>query len=60
MQGVLSAQIEHPGDYDGPMPDRAYYDPDGMSAKKKSEFERWYTKKVDANYRFVMRREVEA
>ena len=33
-------------DYEGPMPDPDYYDPDGMSAKKKVEFERWYTKKV--------------
>ena len=47
-------------DYDGPMPDTSYYDPDGMSAKKKAEFERWYAEKVATNYRFVMRREMEA
>ena len=28
--------------YEGPMPPRDTYDPDGMSAKKKAEFERWY------------------
>ena len=47
-------------DYDGPMPDIFYYDPDGMSAKKKAEFERWYAEKVATHYRFVMRREMEA
>ena len=26
-------------DYEGPMPDASYYDPDGMSSKKKDEFE---------------------
>ena len=43
-------------DYDGPMTDASYYDPDGMSSKKKGEFERWHAEKVTANYRFVMRR----
>ena len=46
--------------YEGPMPPRDTYDPDGMSAKKKAEFERWYQEKVQANYHFVMRREMEA
>ena len=36
------------------------YDPDGMSSKKKAEFERWYAEKVAFNYHFVMRREMEA
>ena len=36
------------------------YDPDGMSAKKKAEFETWYAEKVDADYHFVMQREMEA
>jgi len=31
-----------------------------MSVKKKAEFERWYQEKVQTNYRFVMRREMEA
>jgi len=35
-------------DYEGPMPPRDTYDPDGMSAKKKAEFEQWYQEKVDA------------
>ena len=47
-------------DYDGAMPPRDTYDPDGMSAKKKAEFERWYDEKVAAHYRFVLRREMEA
>ena len=47
-------------DYEGPMPPAEMYDPDGMSPKKKAEFERWYTEKVAANYHFVMRREMEA
>ena len=42
------------------MPDVSYYDPDGMSAKKKAEFQRWHVEKVAANYRFVMRRDMEA
>ena len=42
------------------MPDASYYDPDGMSAKKKAEFERWYAEKVAAHYHFVLRREMEA
>ena len=31
-----------------------------MSAKRKVEFKQWYTEKVDTNYHFVMRREMEA
>ena len=41
--------------YEGPMPPR---DPDGMSAKKNAEFERWCQEKVDENYHFVMQREM--
>lgn len=44
-------------DYEGPMPPAEMYDPDGMSAKKKAEFERWYQSKIDENYHFVMRTE---
>ena len=47
-------------DYEGPMPDASNYDPDGMSAKEKAEFERWYAEKVAANYHFVMQRQLEA
>lgn len=46
--------------YVGPMPPSEMYDPDRMSAKKKGEFERWYQEKVDTNYVFDMRREMEA
>lgn len=42
-------------DYKGSMPDPIYYDPEGMSAKKKIEFERWYAEKVAANQHFVLR-----
>ena len=45
--------LENP-DYERPMPDASYYDPDGMSAKKKAEFERLYAGKVVANCHFVM------
>ena len=47
-------------DYEGPMPPRDTYDPDGMSVKKKAEFERWYDDKIAAENHFVMRREMEA
>ena len=47
-------------EYDGPMPHAVYYDPDGMSTKKKAEFERWHAEKVTTHYRFVLRREMEA
>lgn len=47
-------------DYEGPMPRPETYDPDGMSEKKKSEFERWYQTKVNENYHFVMRKELES
>jgi len=46
--------------YEGPMPPRDMYDPDGMSAKKKAEFEQWYQEKVDNDYHFVLREEMEA
>ena len=38
-------------DYKGPMPPAEMYYPDGMSAKKKAEFEQWYAEKVRINYR---------
>ena len=40
------------------MPPAEMYDPDGMSANKKAEFERWYAQKAAFNYHFVMRREM--
>jgi len=42
------------------MPPRDMYDPNGMSAKKKDEFERCYQEKVNDNYHFVLRQEMEA
>ena len=47
-------------DYDSPMPPEEMYDPEGMSAKKKEEFEQWYIEKVNTNYVFNVHREMEA
>ena len=47
-------------EHEGPMPPRDMYDSDGMSAKNKAEFERWYQEKVNDNYHFVLRQEMEA
>ena len=47
-------------EYEGLMPPRDMYDPDGMSAKKKAEFEQWYQEKVNDNHHFVLRQEMEA
>ena len=41
------------------MPEARYYDPDGMSSKKKEEFLQWHRSKVDADYNFVMKKEME-
>ena len=43
-----------------PMPPKDTYVPDGMSHKKKAEFEQWYQEKVEADYHFVMPREMKA
>jgi len=51
--------LENQG-YTGSMPPRDTYDPDGMSAKKKVEFEQWYQEKVDADYHFVLQDEMKA
>ena len=45
--------------YEGPMPDVKYYDPDGMSEKKKREFLTWHAAKVAEDYNFKMRKEME-
>lgn len=37
-------------DYVGPIPDISYYDPEGMSSKKKQEFETWYATQVDVEF----------
>ena len=41
------------------MPPREYYDPDGMSPKKKPEFEEWYHQQVTRNHVFNLRNEME-
>ena len=46
--------------YEGPIPATHYYDPDGMSAKKKAEFHRWHTQKVQSGFVFNLRRDMEA
>ena len=38
--------------YAGYMPDKSYYDPDGMSPARKEEFLRWYNDKVFQRYVF--------
>ena len=42
------------------MPPADMYDPEGMSPKKKVEFERWYADKVANHYVFNLCREMEA
>ena len=46
--------------YVGPIPAQEYYDPDGMSEKKKAEFLRWYTEQVSNNEQFNLRQEMES
>ena len=46
-------------DSKGPMPPMDAYDPEGMSPKKKQEFETWYSEQVQNAYEFNMRREME-
>lgn len=45
-------------EYEGPMPPADAYDPEGMSLKKKAEFEVWYDDLVRRGYVFNMRREM--
>lgn len=44
--------------YQGVIPDTTYYDPDGMSHKKKAEFLRWHAAKVSDNYVFNLKKEM--
>lgn len=46
-------------EYEGPMPPREMYDPNGLSAKKKEEFEPWYEEQVRNDYIFNLRNEME-
>ena len=49
--------LEHQ-EYVGPMPEESFYDPDGMTAKKKGEFQRWHAQKVAEEYVFNLRHEM--
>lgn len=46
-------------DYVGPMPPASDFDPEGMSTKKKTEFETWYADQIRREYLFNLRREME-
>ena len=46
-------------EYVGPLPDARYYDPDGMSPKKRDEFLRWHAAKVAEGYEFHLRRDMQ-
>lgn len=45
-------------EYRGIIPDKAFYDPEGMSKKKKEEFEKWHDEKRRENYDFKMKDEM--
>ena len=44
--------------YGGYMPDKSYYDPDGMSPSRKEEFLAWYDEKVSQRYIFNFQHEL--
>ena len=44
--------------YVGPVPDTHYYDPEGMSSKKRDEFLRWHAAKVENGYVFDLQRDM--
>ena len=46
--------------YEGPLPETRYYDPEGMSPKKRQEFERWHAGLVADGYIFNLRNDMEA
>ena len=46
-------------EYGGLMPPKECYHPDGMSQKKKAEFEEWYHQQVARNHLFNLRNEME-
>ena len=46
--------------YVGPIPDRRFYDPEGMKEKKKSEFLTWHDQQVRSDREFNLREEMEA
>ena len=44
--------------YVGPVPDIRYYDPEGMSSKKREEFLRWHATKVAEGYEFDLKKDM--
>ena len=44
--------IQENQNFVGYMPDKSYYDPDGMSPARKEEFLKWYDEKVSQRYVF--------
>lgn len=45
-------------EYVGPILDIAYYDPEGMSAKKRQEFETWYATQLQEEVNFNLKEEL--
>ena len=45
--------------YCGPMREIRYYDPDGMSTKKRDEFMRWHAERVAEGYEFDLQRDMQ-
>ena len=45
-------------DYEGVMPSKHFYDPEGMDAKSKAKFDEWYSKKVEEDHTFNMKDEM--
>ena len=41
-------------EYVGPIPEESFYDPDGMTVRKKDEFQRWHAQKVAEEYVFKL------
>lgn len=44
--------------YEGKILSRDYFDPDGMSEKKKEKFEKWHANQVREKVRYVLRDEL--
>ena len=47
--------IQENQNYEGPLPDASYYDPDGMSPKKPEDFLQWHAAKVADAYIFNLK-----
>ena len=44
--------------YEGPLPDVRFYDPDGMSQKKKEHFLLWHANKIETQYTFNLKEDM--